>query len=119
MPSSPSPTLLRERGEGGGCNKQLGPPKAVTIVVTSDVAYSSTIFIGLDGLHPHLYHLSMVELFGQKMWLTLFISLFLHPITTPHSNPYLRLTPSCHNLALMTPSYNTNLIPYCNPSLLA
>ena len=70
MASSPSPTLLWERREGGGCHNQLGPPKAVTIVVTSDLAYSSTIFIGLDGLHPHLYHPSMVELFGQKMWLT-------------------------------------------------
>ena len=44
---------------------------AVTMVVTSFSAYGSTIFIGLDELHPHLCYPPIVELIGQKMWLTI------------------------------------------------
>ena len=71
MPFSPSPMLLWERGEDDNCCNYLRPPMAVTMVITSCLAYGSPIFIGLDGLHPYLYHSSMVELFGQKMWLTI------------------------------------------------
>jgi hypothetical protein len=43
---------------------------AVTMVITSYLAYSSTIFIGLDRLHPSLHYKPIVELIGQKTWLT-------------------------------------------------
>ena len=53
--------------EDDSFHNYLRAPKPVPIDVTSCLAYSSTIFIGLDGLHPHLYYPSIVELIGQKM----------------------------------------------------
>jgi hypothetical protein len=47
-----SAALLRRREDGSFCNRLLGPPKTVTIVITILLNYSSTIFIDMDELHP-------------------------------------------------------------------
>ena len=56
-------------GEDDSYSNQLRPPKAMTIVVTSCLAYSLIIFICLDGFHPSLYYPSIVKLIGQKFGL--------------------------------------------------
>jgi hypothetical protein len=52
LASPSSAALLRRRGDGSFPNYLLGPPEAMHIVVTSYLAYCSTIFIDLDELHP-------------------------------------------------------------------
>jgi hypothetical protein len=81
LPFSPSPALLQRRGEDNSYNNRLRPPKAVTIVVTSCLAYSSTIFIGLDSYssEPLLSIYSKTN--RSKIWLTASSSVQQHKKT--------------------------------------
>jgi hypothetical protein len=69
MSSSPSTALLQRRGEDDGYPNYLRAPKPVPMVITTCLAYSSTIFICLDGFHPSLHYPSIVKLNGQKFGL--------------------------------------------------
>ena len=59
---------LSSVGEDDSSPNQLRSPKAMPMVVTALLAYSSTIFICLDGLHVSLHYPSIVKLNGQKKW---------------------------------------------------